>query len=134
MVHETICLLEVIYKVKKKLGTCPLVTSLLSARKETRRALASFFPCSSPTASAPLFKPGAEVSPTLEGDTSEQRREEQHQHQDWEPAGSSVPFCCWDLPKASLESSPWHPAAPGSHTLRHKLHQAGVPCKASEAA
>lgn len=101
MVHETICLLEVIYKVKKKLGTCPLVTSLLSAPKETRRALASFFPCSSATASAPLFKPGAEVSPTLEGDTSEQRREEQHQHQDWEPAGSSVPFCPAKRPSKS---------------------------------
>lgn len=82
MVHETICLLEVIYKVKKELGMCPLVTSLLRARKKTRRAFGSFFRFPSPTPSAPLFKPGAQVSPTLEEVTSKQRQEEQHQHQD----------------------------------------------------
>lgn len=45
VVHETICLLEVIYKVKKKLGICPLITSLLSMQRKTRWAFADFFCC-----------------------------------------------------------------------------------------
>lgn len=44
VVWETICLLEVIYKVKKKLGICPLVTSLLSMQRKTRRAFADLLP------------------------------------------------------------------------------------------
>lgn len=44
VVRETICLLEVIYKVKKKFGICPLATSLLSMQRKTRRAFADLLP------------------------------------------------------------------------------------------
>lgn len=45
VVHETICLLEVNYKAQKKLGTCPLITSLLSMQRKTRRDFADFCCC-----------------------------------------------------------------------------------------
>lgn len=112
VVHETICLLEVIYEVKKKLGMCLLVTSLWSVQRKTSRASASFF-CS------------------LEGTSSELKQEEQLPMPTWAgdcgsplsmqlKAGRSVPFCCWDLPTASLETSLWHPATPNFHMLQDR--------------
>lgn len=100
VVHETICLLEVIYKVKMKLWVCPLITSLLSMQRKSKRTFADFFCCllsSLPTHATPrhtrtyeqthtrahlhpLFKIGIEILSTLEEVTSAWKQVEQHQH------------------------------------------------------
>lgn len=94
VVWETICLLEVIYKVKKKLGICPLVTSLLSMQRKTRRAFADLLPSLlSPNMPHkhmyqltrahlhPLLKLGTETLFMLEEDTSRKKPAQQH-HRD----------------------------------------------------
>lgn len=113
VVYETICLLEVIYKVKKKLGMCPLVTSLWSVQRKTSRASASFF-CSLEGSHWWTEERGAVTTAnTWAGDCGSPLSTQLQ-------AGRSVPFCCWELPTASLESSPWYSAAPGFHMLEDR--------------
>lgn len=93
VVCKTICLLEVIYKVKKKLGICPLVTSLLSMQKKTGRAFADLLlPLLSPNMPHkhmyqhtrahphPLLQLGTEPLFMLEEGTSGEKAAERHHH------------------------------------------------------
>lgn len=157
MVHETICLLEVIYKVEKKLGICPLKTFLLSKQRRTRRAFAGFFHCllSSPYTCLPdvhmdtrahlhpLFKLESKILSMLEEVTSGKKPAELYQRDEQNPGTAHAPFpseqrahcwrqvcarfVAWDLPTAFPETSPRRSAAPGSYILKYRLHGRGVP-------
>lgn len=115
VVHETICLQEVIYKVKKKLGMCPLVTSLWSVQRKTSRASASFF-CSLEGSHWWMEARGAATNANPWAGDCGSPFSMQLQ------AGRSVPFYCWNLPTDSLETGrlPWYSAAPGSHMLQDR--------------